>query len=127
MGPANNHYLGLCTSITHALHMRVRHLEPSALAFAPGVMWQYIEFVADCLLISLGNNKVYNKTNPFDFMDMILLQGKTNFFEKWVSEYSEAGVNHSGTSDNTMQSSKSLYVNSHFFFCLSCSLPFQCS
>ena len=77
------------------------------------LMCQYIEFVADRLLVSLGNDKVYNKTNPFDFMDMISLQGKTNFFEKRVSDYSKAGVNHSGTSDNTAQSSKSLYVDSH--------------
>ncbi|KAF9482504.1 beta subunit of ribonucleotide reductase, partial [Pholiota conissans] len=76
------------------------------------LMCQYIEFVADRLLVSLGNDKYYNKANPFDFMDMISLQGKTNFFEKRVSDYSKAGVNHSGTSDNTAQSSKSLYVDS---------------
>lgn len=69
---------------------------------------QYIEFVADRLLVSLGNNKIYNKTNPFDFMDMISLQGKTNFLGKRVSDYSKAGINHSSTSDNTAQSSKSL-------------------
>ncbi|KAH7887842.1 ribonucleotide reductase small subunit [Phlebopus sp. FC_14] len=59
------------------------------------LMCQYIEFVADRLLVSLGNDKVYNSTNPFDFMDMISLQGKTNFFEKRVSDYSKANVNHS--------------------------------
>ncbi|KIJ70196.1 hypothetical protein HYDPIDRAFT_79121 [Hydnomerulius pinastri MD-312] len=59
------------------------------------LMCQYIEFVADRLLVSLGNEKVYNSTNPFDFMDMISLQGKTNFFEKRVSDYSKANVNHS--------------------------------
>ncbi|KAG1746717.1 putative ribonucleotide reductase R2 subunit [Suillus paluster] len=58
------------------------------------LMCQYIEFVADRLLVSLGNDKVYNATNPFDFMDMISLQGKTNFFEKRVSDYSKANVNH---------------------------------
>ena len=56
------------------------------------LMKQYIEFVADHLLISLNLNKVYNATNPFDFMDMISLQGKTNFFEKRVGEYQKAGV-----------------------------------
>lgn len=71
------------------------------------LMCQYIEFVADRLLVSLGNDKIYNKTNPFDFMDMISLQGKTNFFEKRVSDYSKAGINHS-SSDNNAQSSKSL-------------------
>ena len=44
------------------------------------LMAQYIEFVADRLLVELGNDKVYNVTNPFDFMEMISLQGKTNFF-----------------------------------------------
>ena len=56
------------------------------------LMKQYIEFVADHLLVSLNLNKVYNTTNPFDFMDMISLQGKTNFFEKRVGEYQKAGV-----------------------------------
>ncbi len=56
------------------------------------LMTQYIEFVADRLLVELGNTKVYNATNPFDFMEMISLQGKTNFFEKRVAEYQKAGV-----------------------------------
>lgn len=56
------------------------------------LMKQYIEFVADRLLISIGEEKVYNATNPFDFMEMISLQGKTNFFEKKVSEYQKVGV-----------------------------------
>ncbi len=56
------------------------------------LMKQYIEFVADHLLVSLNLNKVYNTANPFDFMDMISLQGKTNFFEKRVGEYQKAGV-----------------------------------
>ncbi len=55
------------------------------------LMSQYIEFVADRLLVELGNEKVYNVSNPFDFMDMISLQGKTNFFEKRVAEYQKAG------------------------------------
>ncbi len=56
------------------------------------MMSQYIEFVADRLLVSLGCNKLYNVGNPFDFMEMISLQGKTNFFEKRVSEYQKSGV-----------------------------------
>lgn len=56
------------------------------------LMTQYIEFVADRLLVELGNEKIYNVTNPFDFMEMISLQGKTNFFEKRVGEYQKAGV-----------------------------------
>lgn len=56
------------------------------------LMTQYIEFVADRLLVELGNEKIYNVSNPFDFMDMINLEGKTNFFEKRVAEYKKAGV-----------------------------------
>ena len=52
------------------------------------LMSQYIEFVADRLLVQLGFNKVWNTGNPFDFMEMISLQGKTNFFEARVSDYS---------------------------------------
>src|SRR6187431_3823453 len=55
-------------------------------------MRQYIEFVADRLLNELIGKKVYNATNPFDFMEMISLRGKTNFFEKRVAEYQKAGV-----------------------------------
>ncbi|EMD40627.1 hypothetical protein CERSUDRAFT_111206 [Gelatoporia subvermispora B] len=64
------------------------------------LMCQYIEFVADRLLVALGDPKVYNATNPFDFMDLISLQGKTNFFEKRVSDYSKAGINASGAGAN---------------------------
>jgi ribonucleoside-diphosphate reductase beta chain len=56
------------------------------------LMSQYIEFVADRLLNSLGYPKYYNSENPFDFMETISLEGKTNFFEKRVSEYKKAGV-----------------------------------
>lgn len=56
------------------------------------LMSQYIEFVADRLLVALGCEKYYNSTNPFDFMEMISLQGKTNFFEKRVGEYQKSGV-----------------------------------
>ena len=56
------------------------------------LMTQYLEFVTDRLLIELGCSKIYNATNPFDFMEMISLQGKTNFFEKRVAEYQKAGV-----------------------------------
>lgn len=56
------------------------------------LMCQYIEFVADRLLVALGCEKTYNATCPFDFMELISLQGKTNFFEKRVAEYQKAGV-----------------------------------
>ncbi len=56
------------------------------------LMTQYIEFVADRLLISLGNEKFYGTANPFSWMELISLQGKTNFFEKRVGDYQKAGV-----------------------------------
>jgi ribonucleoside-diphosphate reductase beta chain len=56
------------------------------------LMKQYIEFVADRWLSELGYPKMFNATNPFDFMEMISLQGKTNFFEKRVGDYQKAGV-----------------------------------
>ena len=52
------------------------------------LMSQYIEFVADRLSLQLGYEKIYNSSNPFDFMEMISLEGKTNFFEKRVGDYS---------------------------------------
>lgn len=56
------------------------------------LMCQYIEFVADRLLAALGSPKIYKAANPFDFMEMISLSGKTNFFERRVSEYQKSGV-----------------------------------
>merc|ERR1711957_660240 len=53
---------------------------------------RYIEFVGDRLLTALGHSKLFNSTNPFDWMELISLQGKTNFFEKRVGEYQKAGV-----------------------------------
>lgn len=64
------------------------------------LMCQYIEFVADRLLIALGCNKVWNATNPFDFMELISLQGKTNFFERRVGEYQKTGVAQSSSEQN---------------------------
>jgi len=61
------------------------------------LMSQYLEFVTDRLLVSLNCSKVYNVENPFDFMQNIALQGKTNFFEKRVAEYQKAGVNNSSS------------------------------
>jgi ribonucleoside-diphosphate reductase beta chain len=54
------------------------------------LMSQYIEFVADRLIVQIGHEKIYNATNPFDFMEMISIEGKTNFFEKRVGEYALA-------------------------------------
>jgi len=54
------------------------------------LMNQYIEFVADRLIVQLGHDKIYETKNPFDFMEMISIEGKTNFFEKRVAEYALA-------------------------------------
>ena len=64
------------------------------------MMCQYIEFVADRLLVALGYHRLFNATNPFDFMELISLQGKTNFFEKRVGEYQKAGVMGSGNKES---------------------------
>ena len=65
------------------------------------MMTEYIEFVADRLMVQLGYNKIYNANNPFSFMEMISMEGKTNFFERRVTEYSKAGVkaNYSNNKD----------------------------
>merc|ERR1712137_367077 len=69
-------------------------LPVSLIGMNAGLMSTYIEFVADRLLVALGSPKVYNVKNPFDFMELISLSGKTNFFEKKVSDYAKAGVKH---------------------------------
>ncbi|GAA5884152.1 hypothetical protein JCM6882_002157 [Rhodosporidiobolus microsporus] len=56
------------------------------------LMCQYIEFVADRLLVALGNEKLYGTENPFDWMELISMEGKTNFFEKRVSDYAKSGI-----------------------------------
>uniref|UniRef100_A0A4W4FBJ7 Ribonucleoside-diphosphate reductase subunit M2 n=1 Tax=Electrophorus electricus TaxID=8005 RepID=A0A4W4FBJ7_ELEEL len=66
------------------------------------LMKQYIEFVADRLMLELGFSKIYKVENPFDFMENISLEGKTNFFEKRVGEYQRMGVM-SGSTDNTFR------------------------
>lgn len=67
-------------------------LPASLLGMNSDLMSQYLEFVTDRLLDELGCEKEFNAANPFDFMDMISLQGKTNFFEKRVGEYQKAGI-----------------------------------
>jgi len=76
-------------------------LPVSLIGMNAGLMTQYLEFVTDRLLVELGCDRVYNTANPFDFMDMISLQGKTNFFEKKVSEYQKAGVLNSGKANDS--------------------------
>jgi len=65
------------------------------------LMTRYIEFVADRLLSALGYSKLFNATNPFDWMELISLQGKTNFFEKRVGDYQKAGVMNAGKEEES--------------------------
>ena len=64
------------------------------------LMSQYIEFVADRLIVQLGYSKLYNPENPFDFMQLISIENKTNFFEKRVGEYSLSNVNVDGKTND---------------------------
>ncbi len=75
-------------------------LPASLIGMNSKLMTQYLEFVTDRLLVELECEKEYNVTNPFDFMDMISLQGKTNFFEKRVGEYQKAGVTNKDKESN---------------------------
>lgn len=67
-------------------------LPVSLIGMNAALMCQYIEFVADRLLVSLGHEKLWQSTNPFEWMEMISLQGKTSFFERRVGEYQKSGV-----------------------------------
>lgn len=75
-------------------------LPVSLIGMNAGLMTQYLEFVADRLLVELGCERISSSSNPFDFMDMISLQGKTNFFEKRVGDYQKAGVLNNDTGDS---------------------------
>jgi len=79
------------------------------------LMAQYIEFVADRLLMSLNHPKIFHRSNPFDWMEMISLQGKTNFFEKRVAEYQKAGVM---ATMNTLNTTNVQEQEKHHVFCL---------
>jgi ribonucleotide reductase beta subunit family protein with ferritin-like domain len=63
------------------------------------LMSEYIEYVSDRLLISLGYNKIWNTKNPFDFMESISMEGKTNFFESRPTQYQKASVLNTTTND----------------------------
>jgi ribonucleotide reductase beta subunit family protein with ferritin-like domain len=73
------------------------------------LMSEYIRFVADRLMVELGQEQIYNAVNPFVWMEMISLEGKTNFFEKRVSEYQKNGFNKSASQQN-----RKLVLNAYF-------------
>merc|ERR1719293_350146 len=78
------------------------------------MMTKYIEFVADRLLTSLGHPKIFESQNPFDWMELISLQGKTNFFEKRVGEYQKAGVMSSLTPQGGGEEAKGFVLDADF-------------
>lgn len=82
----------ICDAVAIEKEFICEALPVSLIGMNADLMSQYIEFVADRLLVALGYSKVYLAENPFDFMELISLQGKTNFFEKRVAEYQKAGV-----------------------------------
>ncbi|PJF17309.1 Ribonucleoside-diphosphate reductase subunit M2 [Paramicrosporidium saccamoebae] len=82
----------ICEAVVIEQEFLTEALPVALIGMNCAMMSRYIEFVADHLFVSLGMPKFYNAENPFDFMDMISLQGKTNFFEKRVGEYQKAGV-----------------------------------
>lgn len=82
----------ICEAVTIEKEFVSEALPVDLIGMNAKLMQQYIEFVADRWIAELGYKKIYNTTNPFDFMEMISLQGKTNFFEKRVGDYQKAGV-----------------------------------
>lgn len=82
----------ICEAVEFETEFVQDALPVSLIGMNANLMTQYIQFVADRLLSSLGNERVYNVQNPFPWMDMISMQGKTNFFEKRVGDYQKAGV-----------------------------------
>lgn len=82
----------ICDAVTIEQEFISEALPVNLIGMNSDLMKQYIEFVADRLLVALQCSKVYNTPNPFDWMELISLQGKANFFEKRVGEYQKAGV-----------------------------------
>lgn len=78
-----------------------------------GLMSQYVKVVADHMLVTLGYSKYYNETNPFEWMDMIVMQGKTNFFERRVGDYQKAGVMQTGEAATSV-GARSLVIQDDF-------------
>ena len=79
-------------AVSIQLQFITESLPVSLIGMKKTLMGEYIKFVADVLLVKLGYEKLYKTSNPFGFMEMISLEGKSNFFEKRVSEYQKAGV-----------------------------------
>ena len=92
----------ICDAVSIEKEFIVESLPCRLIGMNSDLMCQYIEFVADRLIVQLGHKKKYNAKNPFSFMEMMSLEGKTNFFEKRVSEYSKANVGTQGNAADIM-------------------------
>jgi len=84
--------MAVCEANNNSFLCRGRSRSVEAFCYHSDSMTEYIQFVADRLLMALGVPKIFFSQNPFDWMELISLQGKTNFFEKRVGEYQMAGV-----------------------------------
>ena len=82
----------ICEAVEIEIEFLTEALPVNLIGMNCDLMAQYIKYVADRLLLELGCSKCYKVENPFDFMENISLDGKTNFFEKRVAEYQKAGV-----------------------------------
>ena len=101
-------------AVEHEKEFVTEALPVALIGMNSGMMAEYIEFVADRLLVALGAPKMYNKSNPFDWMELISLQGKTNFFEKRVSEYQKAGVMNSLDSKENVEQNSTFSLDADF-------------
>ena len=91
---SNSHFMNIvCDAVSIEKEFIIDSLPCDLIGMNKKLMSEYIEFVADRLCLQFGYDKIYNTKNPFDFMELISMRNKTNFFEKRVGEYSKAGVN----------------------------------
>ena len=101
-------------AVAHEKEFVCDALPVSLIGMNQDMMSTYIEFCADRLLVALGAAKLYNATNPFDWMELISLQGKTNFFERRVSEYQKAGVMSSTDTKENLAVNNSFALDADF-------------
>jgi len=91
---SESHFIDIvCEAVSIEKEFITESLPCDLIGMNKKLMSEYIEFVADRLCLQFGYNKIFNTDNPFDFMELISMRNKTNFFEKRVGEYSKAGVN----------------------------------
>merc|ERR1712060_929445 len=106
--------MGIGDAVTWEIEFVTEALPVNLIGMNAELMSQYIQFVADRLLHALGYPKLWRVPNPFDWMEMISLQGKTTFFEKRVGEYQKAGVMSSLTPHGGAEESKGFVLDADF-------------